>query len=429
MDTRNMAAGTPANIYIDTAITQGAISSQLWRNLAQGGEEPTDMIAPIVSLVKELQPQLIRVDHLYDYYEVYKNPNEFDFSKLDGVVKSIIATGAKPLLSISYTPANMAKNNQNAGEPENWDNWYSLVKATSKRYSVDQKINGIYYEVWNEPDLFGSWKYNKSPNYSQLYTQTARAIVDGAPNKNYKVGGPAITGFYPNWIKSLFKTASENNLPLDFISWHKYSKNPDDYQKDVFSLSQILTQYPAYFSIEKLITEVGPDSEPSAWYDNSLSGIHLMSLATRLSGQVHRIFPFEIVDGPTKRSDLSTGWGLITHSSNGSKPKPRYQAIKLLNQLKGQRLSSGGDGTWVTSLSSIENKTIRTLLVNYDPNDTHLETVPITFQNINNGQYQIKTSRYLGSPTSKSITITNNIYSDKFYLEPNSAILIEVIPQ
>jgi len=428
LDLRKGAASRPARIVVDTTSFMGQVPSKLWQNLAQGGEEPTDMIRPAIFLTRSLQPQLIRIDHLFDYYNVYIGPDSYDFSKLDSVVNSILLTGARPMLSLSYTTPQMTTNNQNAGEPSDWNQWYQLVKATAHHYSVDKKIDGIYYEVWNEPDLFGGWKYNKSPSYLTLYTKTAQAVVDGAPNGNYKIGGPAITAFYSNWIKALIKSASQNGLRLDFISWHNYSKDTSKYLRDIDNLNNILSDYPKYMSVEKIITEVGPNSEPDVWYDNKMSGIHLISLSTQLAGLVHRLFSFEIIDGPAPRSSASTGWGMITHSSNKLTPKPRYDAIKFLNRLTGTRLTSSGDGSFVTALASRNNQTIQVLMVNYDPSNIHVETVPLTFLNMTPGKYTLTTTSYLGSTSHKNISIPTFRYSEDIYLEPNTAVLLELSP-
>lgn len=430
VDWRKGAAGTPADITIDISSPQGNLNPSLWRNLAQGGEEPTDMIGPVLPLVRQLQPELIRVDHLFDYYKVYQGPNNYDFSQLDKVINSILLTGAAPLLSLSYTTADMAKNSQNAGEPKDWNQWHQLVLATARRYSVEKDIPNIYYEVWNEPDLFGGWHYAKSPSYSTLYLQTARAVAAGAGSSAHKIGGPAITGFYPNWITSLLKLAINNNLRLDFLSWHRYSKNIGDFLKDFDKLNLILTDYPQYSSIERLITEIGPNSEPDPDYDNHLSGIHLLSLTTQIAGKVHRIFPFEIVDGPSPRSGKSPGWGLISHPNFGAAVKPRFNAIKLLNKLTGQRLAATGDGSWVTSLATQDGSITRILLVNYDPRNTHLETAPLTLTGLTPGQYQLTTTSYSvnNKASTKQITISTFRYATEIYLDANSAVLLELSP-
>jgi hypothetical protein len=427
IDLRKGASGMPANIVIDTQNSGGNVPSSLWQNLSQGGEEPVDMIKPVIKQIKALSPELIRIDHIFDFYKVDQGNGNYNFNELDQAVESILATGAKPMLSISYTTNEMSSTGQNAGPPKDWNQWYSLVKATAKHYSVDKKISGIYYEVWNEPDLFGGWHYSKDPNYTTLYHNTARAIVDGAGSTQYKVGGPAITAYYANWIKSLFASTARSGIRLDFISWHKYSKNPADYLADFENLNKILSDYPQYFDIERLITEIGPNPEPDPWYDQSQSGVHLMSVVTQLSGKIHRLFSFEPVDGPNPRSDKSSGWGLITHSSKGNTPKPRYYAIQFLNQLGGQLIPSSGDGTWVTSLSSKNGSKYQSLIVNYDQRSGHSESVPVSFKGLKPGTYTITTKKYMGTTTSKKVTINTPTLTENIYMTPNSAIIIEII--
>ncbi len=426
IDLRKGAAGTPANIVIDIQNPGSNVPSTLWQNLSQGGEEPVDMIKPVIGQIKALSPKLIRVDHIFDYYKVDSGNGQYNFEQLDGVVASIVATGAKPMLSISYTTNEMSSTGQNAGPPKDWNQWYGLVKATAHRYSVEKNISGIYYEVWNEPDLFGGWHYGKDPNYTTLYHNTARAVVDGAGRTNYKIGGPAITAYYANWIKSLFASTAKSGIRLDFISWHKYSKDPADYLADFDSLNKILSNYPQYFDIERLITEIGPNPEPDSWYDGPQSGVHLMSVVTQLTGKIHRIFSFEPVDGPNPRSDKSSGWGLITHSSKGNQPKPRYFAIQFLNELSGQLLPSTGDGTWVTSLSSKNGTKYQSLIVNYDQRSGHSETVPISFKGLTPGTYTVTIKKYMGKTSTKKVTINTPTLTENIYMEPNSAVIIEV---
>lgn len=429
LDLRKSASGTPANIIVDLSTTSGRLSPALWQNIAQGGEEATDMVGPVINQTRSLSPQLIRIDHLFDYYNIYQASGQYNFSALDSYINSILATGAVPMLSVSYTPALMSKSGQVAGQPIDWGQWQSLVTALAHRYSVEKNINGIYYEVWNEPDLFGSWHYGKEPNYLTLYSQTVSAIQQGAPGKNYKVGGPATTNFYSNWIEALFKHCQVNNLPLDFISWHQYDKDLEKYDQNIEKVNTILTNYPQFFNVERIITEFGPNPEPDVWYDTKLSGVHLLSAITRLSGKIHRLFTFELIDGPQSRSTDSSGWGLISHSNNGQKEKPRFYALKFLNQLNGLRLNSHGDGSWVTSLATKTTTGYQILLVNYDSRNTHHETFPLTFQAIQNRPYVLKQTNYLGGTNQKTITPSTTTYTETIYMEPNTAILLELTPQ
>ena len=426
VDTRKKAAVFYANIIVDAQKIDRLLPQNLWQNLAQGGEEPVDMLAPVVTQIKAITPQYIRIDHLFDFYQVYQGPDNFDFSRLDPVVSSIIETGARPFFSLSYTPGNMVKDQKNAGEPEDWNQWYQMVKTTARRYSVEKNIADIYYEVWNEPDLFGSWHYRKSPSYLTLYSQTSKAVVDGAASASYSLGGPSTTAFYGNWLTALLNHCQNQNLKLDFISYHQYSSNPADFQKPLSQIQDILKNYPQYQNLKVIITESGPYSDPNSAYDNDFSAIHLLSLITSLKNNyLDRLFTFEIVDGPSPRSQDSTGWGLLTHTGNS---KPRYSAFQFLNQIKGNQLSSSGDGSHVSSLSAGNSLGLQTLLVNYDLNNSHYEKVPLSYQNLTPGNYQIKFSYFNGPAISKDIRLFYTHHTEFITLTPNSAVLVEISP-
>jgi xylan 1,4-beta-xylosidase len=421
------ASGKLANISVDASLPQTPINSQLWQNFAQGGEEPKDMLSSVISEISALSPQLIRVDHIYDYYNVYQSDGVYDFSRLDQVVKTILKTGAKPMLSLSYIPSSLSIDGQIISPPNNWLAWQNLVKATVEHYSGRNglNINNVYYEVYNEPDLFGGWHYAKDPNYLTLYYHSSVGAQKAQSVNDFKIGGPAITGFYPNWIKALFEYASKNKLRVDFVSWHRYSENLSDYDNDFESLNQILTNYPDYFSVERMISEFGPESEYSSWYSNQIGAAHGIAVSTHLLGKVHRVFAFELKDGPEKSGvENSHQWGMITHETNGKKTKPRYQAYILLNKLTGNRLPLEGEGSWVSGIATSDNGLVKILLVNFDPNGKHTELVPVRVNNLASGSYQIDLD-YLFTPDSKiNRTVSDGKFFERISLSANDAVLI-----
>ena len=102
------ATGSPADLVVETQKTLGELPP-IWSHLAQGGENlSVDMLSPVISQVKSLNPQTIRIDHIYDGYDVVsRNVNgqlSFNWTKLDKIVKSITATGAVPMCALSYMP-------------------------------------------------------------------------------------------------------------------------------------------------------------------------------------------------------------------------------------------------------------------------------------------------------------------------------------
>ena len=102
------ATGTPATIVVNAkAVLPQQVRTDFYHAFAQGGEEANDMLAPVVNQVRLLKPKLIRLDHIYDHYDVVGRQGgalTFDFGKLDIAVNTILATGAKPVLALSYIP-------------------------------------------------------------------------------------------------------------------------------------------------------------------------------------------------------------------------------------------------------------------------------------------------------------------------------------
>ena len=152
------AVGTPANIVVDAKARQEQIKTDFYHAFAQGGEESGDMLAPMAGDVRALRPRLIRLDHLYDNYGVVGRDGEgltFDWSRLDGAVDTILATGAKPVLALSYMPNVIARDGNIVGPPNDWNEWSTVVARTIGHFSgkSERNIAGVYYEVWNEPDI------------------------------------------------------------------------------------------------------------------------------------------------------------------------------------------------------------------------------------------------------------------------------------
>ena len=99
-DYRKGARGKPAYIQVNASLASGKINPP-WRNFAQGGEERTNMILPMQSQIKNLKAEYVRIDHIYDYYDIVQSDGSYNFSQLDEVVISIVNSGAKPFLSLS----------------------------------------------------------------------------------------------------------------------------------------------------------------------------------------------------------------------------------------------------------------------------------------------------------------------------------------
>ena len=269
-------------------------------------------------------------------------------------------------------------------------------------------------------------------NYLNLYGAAARAAqrVASKPDaKPFKLGGPATTALYENWIKGLIKYCQANNYRLDFLSWHHYSMNVDAFRKDIGQASRWLYDFPEYQNTELTITEWGHDSNVHPGYDSNFGAIHTLAVATELEGYIQRAFVFEIQDGKDPTGKEYWGrWGMFTHESFGAKPKPRFRALKMLEQLGNQRLQITGKGTWVKALATTNGEAIQVLVVNYDPASANSETVPLKIKNLVEPSYKVVIQNLDGNPRTQVLSPEGLELSLSIPLGPNQASMVTVTP-
>lgn len=417
------ATGTPANIVVATKTILEPIDTNFYHAFSQGGEQSGDMLAPVVGDIKALRPRVIRLDHLYDHYNVSVNGDGTitGWGTLDDAVGSILATGARPILALSYMPASIAQGGSIINPPNDWNAWARVVQQTIEHFSGKggKNLSGVYYEVWNEPDLdqFGKWSYYGNKNYITLY-HWASVGARNAQNVNYfSLGGPATTGLYQPWILALIQSGNR----VDFLSWHTYQTDPAYYDRDQRNIIQWLLPYPGFTLIPKLITEFGFTGDKSTLYGSQYAAAHAAAVIRQLiTGGPTYLLSFQPIDGPNQQS--GNGWGLITNTDNGLKKKPRYYVYNFIDTMAGSRLALSGEGTWVTGFASAKSDVVKVLLVNFRGNP---ENVPVTLTDLDPGTYSLNTSYLFGPTTTVNVTVTAAPYQTKVPLTGNNVVILQ----
>jgi hypothetical protein len=395
----DQASGEPANFFVDTQGVLGPMPRP-WRHLAQGGEDHNWRLKPIASQVKALNPENIRIDHIYDFYDiVHGSPGNitFDFSKLDEVLDDIKSVGATPYISLSYMPPAISSGDI-ISKPVRWEDWQLVVQKTVEHISGERRTANVYYEVWNEPDLYGGWKYGGDKSYITLYNYAVRGATSARGVQPFKIGGPAITALYKNWFDAMAKNSIENNVRMDFFSWHRYTNDLEQYRKDMFDVHEWVQKYPQLEpTLQYHITEWGHDSNNNAGYDSAYGAAHTVAGAIEMIGYIDQAYVFEIQDGKDPAGQKFWGrWGLFTHNDMGGAAKSRYYGLRMIDRLGTQRLQIKGQGSFVKGAAAkTEDGVSQVVLSNFDPSGRNVESVPVTFQNIEPGQYTV-TKEFLG---------------------------------
>jgi hypothetical protein len=424
--------GTNANLVVN--LTNSApVAEVSWANLAQGGEERDGMLGDVIPQVRTLRPDYIRIDHVFDFYDVVSRDGsgnlQFSWTGLDRELKAITDSGAKPFVSISYMPHAISSGSE-IDNPVNWDDWRKSVAALVSHISGTGGLNisNVYYEVWNEPDLFGKFSINGTKSYLTLYRHAALGAADARSVNAFKFGGPATTGMYPDWMSGLLNYTNANNLRLDFLSWHRYSRTIAVYDDDITAVKQVLVNYPQYKDIELIISEAGYNSDLDSGNDGQIAALHTMAMYASTFQKINKVFTFEIKDGPGEKQYWGR-WGLLTNEKFGAPiPKSRYRAIEFLNRMRGDWYPVYGQGTWVKAVATTNNNVIRILLVNYDPAGLHNENVPISLVNLPSQTFTLRRTNFLGNSSDQPVTLTESNLSITEPMQPNSAKILEIIP-
>ncbi len=422
------ASGTPASIVVDTKVEQEQIKTDFYHSFAQGGEERKDMLSSVISDVKALRPKFIRLDHLYDNYNVVDRSGSgltYNWGELDRAVDSIIATGAKPVLALSYMPNVIARDGVIINPPNDWNEWAQVVQATIEHFSgkSQRNLSDVQYEVWNEPDLeqFGKWSLGGEKNYLTLYKYAAIGAANAKGVNSFGLGGPSTTGLYQRWIESLVQSGHRVN----FFSWHSYLPTPAQYATDQRNIVKWLLPYPSYTLLPKYITEFGFTGAKSKGYGTSYGAAHTVAVIRQLiSGSPTALFTFQLKDGPGQAD--GDGWGLITNEDNGLRKKPRYFVFNFLDSMAGTRLALSGEGSWVTGFASQKAEKIRVLLVNFDKSGSHAETVPVTFTNLDAGSYTYREKFLIGKEQTSKEDITGTTLTKSIYMYAQAIVILEL---
>ncbi len=427
------ASGTPAAFVISTTTQLGPLPRP-WRNLAQGGEDHAWRIAPIAQSVRELQPEYIRIDHIYDFFDIVGGTSgqlTFDFSKLDLLLDDIELVGAKPYIALSYMPPAISSGDI-ISAPRSYADWQIVVQRTIEHISGTRGTADVYYEVWNEPDLFGSWSYYGNKNYLDLYSASARGASAARTTTPFKIGGPATTALYKNWFHALAKHVTENDLRFDFFSWHRYDHNVDSFDADLKNVQSWVAEYPQLDGqIEFHISEWGHESDMHPGYDTAAGAAHTVAGSIALINPQVKSFVFEIQDGKDPNGSASWGrWGLLQHQSFGSKPKPRYWGLRMLDSLPSNRLQIRGQGTWVRGVAAATNDgSVHLVLANYDEGKRNSESVPVTFLDISAGSYELSLEYLNGNKTSLFSSTETSSVSFIVPMPPHSVVYSKLIRQ
>ncbi|MDD3154590.1 MAG: hypothetical protein PHS41_06960 [Victivallaceae bacterium] len=173
------------------------------------------------------------------------DPNSYDFAFTDAYLKQIVAAGMRPFYRLGVTIENNYKiKAYHTAPPADFSKWAEICAGIVRHYNEGwgeggMKLGITYWEIWNEPENPPMWSGSRE-DFFLLYATAARRLRKEFPQ--IKIGGYGSCGFYaetrpdvsdffrsfPVWFDDFLKFVREQSLPLDFISWHLYTEDPQE---------------------------------------------------------------------------------------------------------------------------------------------------------------------------------------------------------
>jgi len=350
------------------------------------------------------KPRLVRT-FIQEYFNVYPAHDTYDWSLLDPYMDSLASSGAKVVASLCIKPSVLYPAvNQFVVMPTDIAEWQRVVETLVRRYSVEKEIV-THWEISNESDIGengGCPFWTKTPEeYNAYYKITAEAILRAFPQA--KVGGPVVADVYSLLVEGLMAFCRTEGIQLDFVSWHRYSDNPDDHTAPIRHVRTLLDKYFGADRPEMMITEFGKGFddvcvEESA-FDSFRPAVIGASILDMMDTEVDWTFYYHVWDQVFVAEQfrlfyedpeiMLLHWNKIPHRMGlfgvCGEVRPAYFLYRLLSEMGDAALAAESGAQDVRVKAARDEAGVTAVLVNHDPRCPRDLTVQLYFDDIPDG--------------------------------------------
>jgi xylan 1,4-beta-xylosidase len=343
------------DLVVDTAHSPGPIDLTRYA-LGQGGLSAQPMITDRIPQIAQLHPQTIHL-FLQGYFHIYPAHHQYHWDTFDKTLEAVCATGASPVVSLTFKPEVLfPKVDDNIVAPNSWPEWedviYHLVKHVEAR-----KFGVSFWILSNEGDHGEPggvpYKFPTNESYLEYYQHTARAIRRADPNA--KIGGPSPAYSSSSQIDALIAAAGEGKVPLDVLSFHGFTNDPEVYRHMIETMQAKLARYPSLSHVQTFIDQWnigGPNPNPyfqpafvlettRIFYETGLSGAAFYHIRDYFVDEKEFTFL-----SPRGSADFERAFNVAPQFlgiyDNQDRVQPNYYAFKVLSLIRGEKLSVSG---------------------------------------------------------------------------------------
>lgn len=182
-------------------------------------------------------------------------PASYDFALTDFYLKGIVEAGTEVFFRLGNKIEHWIKK-YGIYPPKDFRKWAVICEHIIAHYTegwadgFTWKIT--YWEIWNEPDGYGFCWMGTPEEFYDLFAITAKHLKARFPH--LKIGGPAVCEYDQPWLDNFFTRMREEQVPIDFYSWHKYAMSVQPVVDDIRLHRALLDRF-GYTKTESILDE------------------------------------------------------------------------------------------------------------------------------------------------------------------------------
>jgi hypothetical protein len=334
----------------------------------------------------------------YNLWEINQLSKDKDaqnklLANYEDIIKNITDAGGTVILDIFGTPANLGKVLDKKSSLRDLRAFKELVKGTIRNLSCNKRYN-IWYEVWSAPDI-DDFFLGRKQEYLSLYRAVAESINElKAETKIYiPLGGPSVSWWFQNLdgntvttperslIYELIKFCSHYRLPLDFISWHAYSTDPQAEKENTMYKKTAVTlvrDWLTYFNFDRntplLVDEWNFDRDANVL---AARGEQSFICASYIPSRIKNMYEsgidyqlyFSLEDFQNNKEGVVRNTGIFSfdpeHSGYKGSPKSVYNVFRMLSVLGNDMFTPKLEDEFVGVIATRDEERIVLVVYNY----------------------------------------------------------------
>jgi hypothetical protein len=324
--------------------------------------------------------------------------------RLNDFLRQFHARGGEVMITLDAMPRWLASDNSEKrlgngpawalSPPDDYAAWGKVVEAVVRHFNGQVGLNA-YYEIWNEPDhsFHGSLD-----NYFELYKYSVQGArrADAAA----KVGGPAIsdwsatgTGkdqarkefFVPQFLAYAKRTALPQaglkELPVDFISWHGFYRDPTRHYEFIVDRMRSWLQQSGYPRATALIDSEWNIAAVPPYPEGDLQGgnVGAAFVASTLMAMQHAGLNRQVFQMMVDPGSEGYSGGTFTPLAV---PRASFNVFSMLSMMSGRARTVASTDEWVRALAFDDGRKLYVMVASFPPTEhmsvrSSVEPIPL----------------------------------------------------